>query len=241
MSETVLVYKKRLEGVKGNGELRELLQEAINSNISSEEATAHHSTVLKFHNDDSHNHNIFPIAVVRSMATLLGEERVEKALFSKTSLVFTPPPETPLTDEQKRFRQRMERLKWKQEETSYSKLTSNIGKVVTDDVTTKSMTYAASIGLNMIVAPLSFGCFMYFFGGHLLDYVWSPPTNPNGPDIRKVIIGVLSGVVMMIVEMLLFVIRTYEMDEAMVKKARRSKPGPFGYYTSNTSKTFKGE
>jgi hypothetical protein len=120
-----------------------------------------------------------------------------------------------------------------------------LGKVVKDDdVTTKSMTYAASIGLNMIVAPISFGVFMYFFAGSLLDFFWPTAASrsavlTNAPDIRKVIMGVISGVMMLFIEMILFVIRTDEMDKAIRKKGKKRKQGPFGYYSSATSKNFK--
>lgn len=63
------------------------------------------------------------------------------------------------------------------------------------------MTYAASIGLNMIIAPLSFGCFMYFFAGGVMHLFWGSdddenrhPTQINAPDIKRVIIAVVSGV-----------------------------------------------
>jgi hypothetical protein len=39
--------------------------------------------------------------------------------------------------------------------------------------------------------------------------------------------------------MILFVIRTHEMDKAVRKKSKKSKPGPFGYYTANTAKNFQ--
>jgi len=116
---------------------------------------------------------------------------------------------------------------------------------VQDDVTTKSMTYAASIGLNMIVAPISFGVFMYFFAGGLLDFFWSNTSSSqlaghHQPDIKRVIAGVVSGVLMLFVEMLLFVIRTNELDKAVRKKQKKNKnQGPFGYYTSYTSKTYQ--
>eukprot|EP00957_Ditylum_brightwellii_P038515 2911118-Ditylum_brightwellii.AAC.1 len=63
------------------------------------------------------------------------------------------------------------------------------------------MTYAASVGLNMIVAPISFGVFMYFFAGQIFHWVageegqFDPRTSAaNKTDIRRVIAGVVSGV-----------------------------------------------
>jgi guanylate kinase len=203
-----------------------------------------------------------PIGVIVAMKRVLASatdnsnntktNRVEQALqTARTQLVFTSPPKASaaetekLEKQQKKYQKRMDRLRLQQEETKYSKLTSNLGRVVKDDdVTTKSMTYAASIGLNMIVAPISFGVLMYFFAGSLLDFFWPTVASrsavlTNAPDIRKVIMGVISGVMMLFIEMILFVIRTDEMDKAIRKKGKKRKQGPFGFYSSATSKTFK--
>lgn len=206
--------------------------------------------------------NCIPLPVIRAMAAFLvdGDSVALQHALTSTRLVFAPPPPTlddnfldnngdvdgNLTKDQRRFRQRMQRLRFKEEETKYSKLTNNLGlNVKQDDVTTKSMTYAASIGLNMIVAPITFGVFMYFFAGSLLDFFWPKtetikPGLENAPDIKKVIAGVVSGVAMLFIEMILFVIRTHEMDEAMRKKKKKSKknPSPFGHYSSATEKTY---
>jgi hypothetical protein len=186
-----------------------------------------------------------PIPVIRAMEAVLdqtGREKLEEAL-QATSLVFTPSPPQQADPAHEKFRKRMDRLRLQYEESKYNKLTSNMNLIAPkDDVTTKSMTYAASIGLNMIVAPLSFGCFMYFFSGGVFDFFWAKDTSAraNGPDIKRIIVGVVSGVIMLFIEMLLFVIRTHEMDEAMRKKAKKKRPeGSFGYYTANTAKTFQ--
>lgn len=55
------------------------------------------------------------------------------------------------------------------------------------------------------------------------------------------IAGVVSGVVMLMIEMILFVIRSHEIDKATSKRARTMKTGAFGYYTANTERHFKGE
>jgi hypothetical protein len=267
--------KKRLQGVQGTRELSELLEEALqiarkNDTSSSSSFANARSVLLEFdttrNSTNKSNEEIvpLPIGVVVAMKIVLTSSsttdkndntqtnRVEQALLtSRTQLVFTSPPKATaeeaenLEKHQKKYQKRMDRLRLLQEETNYSKLTSNLGKVVKDDdVTTKSMTYAASIGLNMIVAPISFGVLMYFFAGSLLDFFWPTVSSrsaqlTNGPDIRSVIMGVISGVMMLFIEMILFVIRTDEMDKAMRKKARKRKQGPFGYYSSATSKTFK--
>jgi len=206
-----------------------------------------------------------PIRVLRAMQVVFDQdddvnhhqqsaEQLQAALRRTGGLVFTPPPLSPeellqkddLTPEERQFYQRMQRLRLRNEQTKYQKLTTNLGSMTVpqkdDGITTKSMTYAASIGLNMIVAPLSFGVFMYFFAGAVLDRFFpsSSSGSKNGSDIKKVIAGVVSGVIMLFIEMLLFVIRTHEMDKALRRKERKSgNQGPFGYYKSTTSKTFK--
>jgi hypothetical protein len=271
---TAGLNKKRLQGVQGTRELGELLEEALqiarkNDTSSSSSFANAQSNLLEFDktcnstNKSKEEEFTLPIGVVVAMKIVLASttsdkndntqtDRVEQALqTSRTQLVFTSPPKASaeeaenLEKQQKKYQKRMDRLRLLQEETNYSKLTSNLGKVVKDDdVTTKSMTYAASIGLNMIVAPISFGVLMYFFAGSLLDYFWPTVASrsaqlTNAPDIRKVIAGVISGVMMLFIEMILFVIRTDEMDRAIRKKSRKKKQGPFGYYSSATSKTFK--
>ena len=134
----------------------------------------------------------------------------------------------------------MGKLRLQNEETKYTKITNNIkDQRQEDDTTTKSMTFAASVGINMIVAPISFGAFMYFFSGGVFDFFWPPPTegeyddfnnnrnnrNPTGVDIKRVIIAVISGVAMMIIEMILFVIRTHEFEAHTTKKEKETRSG----------------
>jgi Endoplasmic reticulum-based factor for assembly of V-ATPase len=187
--------------------------------------------------------------------------KLEEAL-NQIHLQFTPPPRSPpvnnnnkddvdadaddsLYREKLDFEKRLARLRLQNEETKYYKMTSNVStqSKKDDDITTKSMTYAASVGLNMIVAPLSFGIFMYFFSGPILNFCWSNfRVHPGAVDIRRVIIGVISGVVMLFIEMLLFVIRTHEMDRQMQKKLKKNKGTsaikPFGEYSSAMEKKF---
>ena len=174
------------------------------------------------------------------------------------SLVFTSPPSKEsslesspegLTPERRNYLIRIEKLKLQSEETKYSKITTNIkDQRQEDDITTKSMTYAASVGINMIVAPISFGTFMYFFSGGVFDFFFPPNVdgddfntknlNPTGVDIKRVIIGVISGVIMMIIEMLLFVIRTHEFDHYTTKKKKKRGIEPFGVYSSKSNKIY---
>mmetsp|Transcript_25444 Transcript_25444/g.53246 ORF Transcript_25444/g.53246 Transcript_25444/m.53246 type:complete len:337 (+) Transcript_25444:17-1027(+) len=147
------------------------------------------------------------------------------------------------------FQKRMQHLRLLDEEKSYKRLTTNLKDIRSlkdDNITAKSMMYATSVGLNMIVAPVSFGVFMYFFSGSLFarffdrdgDVDGSRGSHDgNGTDIRRVIAGVVSGVFMLFVEMILFVIRSHELDASVRKKARRreNRANPFGY-TERTAK-----
>ncbi|CAB9527084.1 expressed unknown protein [Seminavis robusta] len=186
-----------------------------------------HSALLEFDktqwNAETKHPKCLPIAVIRSMKVVLHQcqtndttndnattttvEQLERAL-SDTQLYFTPPRDPQNSDNndsyaKRKFQERMEKLRLQNEETNYYKMTSNVGgkKQQDDDITTKSMTYAASVGLNMIVAPISFGVFMFFFSGPILGFVWREfKVQPGGTDIRKVIIGVISGVAMLFIE-----------------------------------------
>ena len=166
-------------------------------------------------------------------------------------LQFTAPPTKPspdqLTADEVKYQRRIERLRLKAEENRYSRLVSNLDTKVADDETMKSMTYATSVGMNMIVAPISFGAFMYFFSGQLFGWVLdkdddgaSRNSNGNNVDIRAVIAGVISGVIMLFIEMTLFVIRSHEMDAAVSKKAKKRQVNPFGYDKRTAARTFEG-
>lgn len=246
---TTLHYPKRLEGVKPTKELRELVERSFQQADEPLKPDSHIAVIQEWKNNDEADQIMkkwIPISLLRAMQHVLNQkdrQRLEEALMHNTSLVFTPkPPTADLTKEQEEYRKRMERLSLKHEERRYTDLTSNVNKAPEkDDITTRSMTYAASVGLNMVIAPLSFGCFMYFFAGGLLDYFFESDSSKS--DIKRVIIGVVSGVVMLFIEMLLFVIRTHEMDEAMRKKSKGSSNTqvPFSQYTSDTKKTFVEE
>jgi len=195
---------------------------------------------------------VMPIRVLQSIRILSPSaeqlESLDRALSSPSlSLAFTPPPPEPeLTPERQKYLARMGRLRLKVEETKYTKITTNIkDQRQEDDRTTKSMTYAASVGINMIVAPISFGTFMYFFSGGVFDYLFPPGEddsrrnkNPSGVDVKRVILGVVSGVIMMIIEMVLFVIRSHEFESHTTKKKKKRGVQPFGSYSANSAMTY---
>ena len=194
---------KRLEGVQSTDELRQLIRNArtalgtTNNASSDNEEELSPALAVEILRDFDTTSAVVPIKVLRAVETLCdnkkgGADYLKRldACLHATQLAFTPPlPQAPVSEERKKFRMRMEKLKLRQEENRYGGLVKNVGvQGQPDDVTTRSMTYAASIGLNMIIAPLSFGCFMYFFAGGLFDYLGWDNDRPAhlGPDIRKV-------------------------------------------------------
>ena len=204
---------KTLAGVKATPELLSLLsvcitksaaateksssQDALNSAVALAKAPLPLNEVLSLLKSRSDN-DIISLQVVRAMYSVLQSDtkslkNLESSL-AQTRLVYSSPsPPEKDTEEQKRFQKRMERLRLRAEEVCYMKLTQNLDTTVEDDVTTKSMTYAASVGLNMIVAPLSFGVFMYFFAGALFGWVVGDEgreLQPHQTDIKSVITGV---------------------------------------------------
>ena len=143
-----------------------------------------------------------------------------------------------------KFQKRLERLRLQDEERSYLNLTTNLKTAASlkdDNITVKSMTYAASVGLNMIVAPISFGVFMYFFAGSIFNRLFGLENDASGDiDIKRVIAGVVSGVFMLFVEMILFVIRSHELDSSVRKKSKRkeNRANPFGYTQKSMERVY---
>jgi Endoplasmic reticulum-based factor for assembly of V-ATPase len=250
------LYKEAIDPSKSNGDACKASAESPAAEEASREATitADNALAVLEQEDCASTASLKedPYLTIRALQALAvtssAKDRLDEVLqSSRVRLVYSAPPvpSQEATLQRKRFQDRLTKLKYKQEEYRYTKLTKNLGLTVQkDDVTTRSMTYAASVGLNMIIAPISFGVFMYFFAGGILEYIWprvetASSRHVQGPDIRKVIAGVVSGVLMLFIEMILFVIRTHEMEHAMLKKQKRSKDGPFGHYTADTVRTYK--
>lgn len=201
---------KTLAGVKATPELLSLLSECITRAADASDdngsekvlgsaranATAplplnEAKPLLKSRSDD----DVIPLLVIRAMYSVMDKKSSEKLDFAlaQTQLLYSaPPPPQEETLEQRKFQKRMNRLRLRAEEARYMKLTENIDTTKEDDVTTKSMTYAASVGLNMIVAPISFGVFMYFFAGAVFGWVLGEDAQelqPHQTDIKSVIAG----------------------------------------------------
>jgi Endoplasmic reticulum-based factor for assembly of V-ATPase len=239
---------KFLCGIGSTPELRAVLKNSLNGELcdvsdSSQffHMPSHVAISLVQEYLDQEEETPIPLDVIRAATILLKKEHllVFNTKLSSTKLIFkeTPPPTMKTEDEARKFEKRMDRLRLREEESRYKYLTGNIDHYVADDVTVKSMTYAASIGLNMIVAPISFGVFMYFFAGQIFSWISATPTvelKPHEVDIRRVIAGVVSGVGMLFIEMILFVIRTHTMDKSVRKKERQKKTiSPFGFAKPN--------
>ncbi|KAK1742837.1 vacuolar ER assembly factor [Skeletonema marinoi] len=172
---------------------------------------------------------------------------LEAALQHTKQLSFQKSPPNKSSNKQSndlKFQKRLERLRLQDEERSYSNLTTNLKTAASlkdDNITVKSMTYAASVGLNMIVAPISFGVFMYFFAGSIFNRLFGMEGPASGDiDIKRVIAGVVSGVFMLFVEMILFVIRSHELDASVRKKSKRkeNRANPFGYTQKSMERVY---
>ena len=225
---------------------RSLLQPSYNT-------TDVKSTLNKHKNDD-----FLPLVDIQAIKYLINNssqsdndkkaqliQQLETAL-QTTKLSFKPKPQ-PQTDPS--FTKRLERLRLQDEERSYNNLTTNLktaSSLKDDNITAKSMMYATSVGLNMVVAPITFGIFMYFFAGSIFSRFFDSEidinarTNMNQIDIRRVIAGVVSGVFMLFVEMILFVIRSHELDASVRKKSRRkeNRANPFGHTRKNAARVY---
>ena len=210
-------------------------------------------TIEKIDWKDVKLYSVFPLIAVKAMKSLIAQSGNSdlsselESIISKTSLSFTKSSTdlNEIDDERKKYLERIRLLKLKREERQYAKLTKNIDNKYTEDAGTRTMTYAASVGLNMIVAPLSFGCFCYFFSAVFFSWIDSrtgrEPANDN-IDIRRVILGVISGVVMMFIEMILFVIRSHALEKSVTIKQRKKDVTPFGFdrNSKNNERTFTG-
>lgn len=91
---------------------------------------------------------------------------------------------------------------------------------------------------------------MFFFAGSIFSRFFDNATDDddhNGRsrvgdtiDIRQVIAGVVSGVFMLFVEMILFVIRSHELDASVRKKSKRkeNRANAFGYTQKNMARVY---
>jgi len=194
------VYSKNVTGTKGSGADTSSMPISADSEADAIEVLRRAGDPSKMSSSSNQKGIVVPIRVIRSIRLLLPsstKESLDQALdCGETSLAFTPPFEPEMTTERQKYLERIEKLRLKTEETKYTKITDNIkDQRQEDDKTAKSMTYAASVGINMIVAPLSFGAFMYFFSGGVFDFFFPPKEsdmpnlNPTGVDIKRLIVG----------------------------------------------------
>lgn len=239
---------RTLLGIQSSPELQSLLQQALGEttaapNFFTMSRNDAMNVIQEYNNDDDKKEKktYIPLDVIRAATSLLKDPTALSKAVSIQPLVYSAPPSSATKVEDAAFTKRMERLRLRAEESSYKRLTGNLDTTVQDDVTVRSMTYAASVGLNMIVAPISFGVFMYFFAGQIFSFFDdenSVPLKPHETDIKRVIAGVISGVIMLFIEMILFVIRTHTMEASMLKKRKRNPHvSPFGHVKPTTMTT----
>ena len=265
---------KTVEGIKFVPELESLCQKILTLSVSSSSnddksnrvetdavkkaltpmsITEAKDTIEKIDWKDVKKHSTFPLIAVKALKSLIAQSSNSdlllelESIISKTSLSFTKSTTdlNEIDEERKKYLERIRLLKLRKEERQYSKLTKNIDKKPTEDAGTKTMTYAASVGLNMIVAPLSFGCLCYFFSAGIFSWIdgriGRKPANDN-IDIRRVILGVIAGVIMMFIEMILFVIRSHTLEKSLTIKERKKDITPFGFdrNSKHHERTFTG-
>lgn len=240
------------------GEAKSAVRSAMSSSSSSSSATLSLSALgpIRFLIDNSLNNSTLLLelegAIRNSSLSFFSDDSNEKS--PDDGLPTSTSSDVDVVD-RTAFEKRLAKLRLRDEERSYGRLTTNLrnrsSMIGDDDVTAKSMTYAASVGLNMIVAPVTFGVFMYFFAGGIFGRFFdvdddegggdrSRSRGGDGVDVRRVIAGVVSGCFMLFVEMILFVIRSHEIDASSTRKGRRSenRANPFGYTQKSMARVY---
>lgn len=150
-----------------------------------------------------------------------------------------------LTKERVEYLERIEKLKLRKEERKYCKLTKNVNfckKNMNNDIT-QNMKYVTSIGMNMIIAPISFGVFIFYVPELVFRNDKNVTDNKtNRISITRILLSVISGVIILFIEMILFIIRNHQMDYCIRKNkdAKEKNTNCFGYHAKNNIKTFCG-
>lgn len=234
--------RKKLEGISLTEDLKKVLDKICHDCQSDDADFYQLDATLK----DVTSKQFISISAISLAKSILLKKRpsdintlhVLSNSLNGTKLCFSQPQNQNGTTEE--YTKRINRLKLQQQERNYLKLTSNLDKTPADDATIKSMMYAATIGANMIVAPISIGVLMYFFAGKLFSFITPDYTREEGKvDIPGMIAGVITGAMMLFIEMILFVIRNHEMDKFVTKKMKKGKH-PFGYDKKAALRTFNG-
>jgi|EP00979_Chaetoceros_neogracilis_P001531 hypothetical protein len=235
---------KALMGINSSERLKNALQQIIKEAKQQESSNTNENNDRKIQELElilKETESCVPlraIAISKSIASKGSQAlgNLNDALRNGT-LQYTKPQEKKITQA---YQSRIQKLQLAEQERKYSKITKNLDTSPADDQTIKSMTYAASVGMNMIVAPISIGVIMYFFAGKLFAFMVPGYEQEDGKiNIIGVIAGVIAGVIMLFIEMILFVIRNHEMDKYVTKKMKRQK-NPFGYDKKRAERTFVG-
>jgi len=248
---------KTILGISSSEKLKEALQQIIKKSSSSNNTTIiteiqelesilKESSSKESSTDQSQESDYIPLQAITIAKSIAVKESLNlelealNAALQNTTLMYSKPQDTKTTFA---YKSRIQKLQLAEQEKQYSNITKNINSTPDDDQTIKSMMYAASVGMNMIVAPISIGVIMYFFAGKLFAFIIPDYQQEKGKiNIHGVIAGVLVGVIMLFIEMILFVIRNHEMDKFVTKKIKRKKDhmNPFGYDKKLAERTFEG-
>mmetsp|Transcript_372 Transcript_372/g.622 ORF Transcript_372/g.622 Transcript_372/m.622 type:complete len:246 (+) Transcript_372:55-792(+) len=241
---------KKLRGIRTNAKLLKILEEIADhariSDTSAASANNNRQLLIELETaikeSSAGDDGTIPIRAITIAKTLATTKDLISSLDSalqNTQLAFSTPEETPQASSAA-YQKRIQMLKLAEQERNYTHLTKNLNNSPGDDATLKSMMYAATVGANMIVAPISIGVLMYFFAGKIFSFMIPDYQAVEGKiDIHGVIAGVVAGVIMMFIEMILFVIRNHEMDKFVSMKMKRQK-NPFGYDKKSAERTFVG-
>ncbi|GMI06382.1 hypothetical protein TrVE_jg154 [Triparma verrucosa] len=128
-------------------------------------------------------------------------------------------------EEEAAYRSRIESLKIKAEQREYANMTMGMGGGISEAMAghnaektsiaaeMNKLSSVTAIATNMILAPLTFGAFLYFF---VSSRIFTSPT-------YQILCSIVGGVAMMFVEMTLFVIRSDMLIEHDEKKKKEGE------------------
>jgi len=97
------------------------------------------------------------------------------------------------------------------------------------------MKYATSVCMNMILAPISIGGFIYYCSQWMVK-----DSGSNKVSLARILWSVCSGIIILFIEMVLFIIRNDRMDVTIEKKRVRRNVICFGYDRKKKDIPFNG-
>ena len=143
-----------------------------------------------------------------------GSGRLRDELRGAT-LVFAPPKPTPTNAAVAR---RRDVLRARAERRAYDAMIESVAPKPRrpEERVQHSMKHSFSISANMIATPVGAGAVGY----RLAKY--------KVPEKQRLVVAILCGIGMLLVEMILFLARSYMVEEETQKRARREGGGRFG-------------